>query len=263
MDLPINHFKAKILQGESQIGLWCSINDTTTVEMLAGCGFDWLMFDIEHSALDPLTVLPLLQTVAPYPSHPIIRPSSLNPAEIKKLLDFGAQTLLIPYVQTVEEAELAAASVAYAPEGIRGVAGLTRATRFGTIPNYAKRAREEICLIIQVETRAALDQLEALAAVPGVDAIFIGPADLAASLGYPGEPSHPVVKQACLDGIRRIRAAGKPAGFLTLDQEFLAEVIRAGSVFTAVDVDSAVLRRGAAEQAQKWKAFGSENLSQR
>ena len=158
--------------------------------------------------------------MAPYPVHPIVRPSSLDPAEIKRFLDCGVQSLLIPYVQNVEEAQLAAASVAYAPEGIRGFAGITRASRYGTIPNYAKRAREEICLMVQIETQEALEQLEAIAKVPGVDAVFIGPADLAASMGYPGEPSHPEVKKACIEGMKRIRAVGKPAGFLTLDQDF-------------------------------------------
>jgi 4-hydroxy-2-oxoheptanedioate aldolase len=253
MELPSNPFKSALLQGKQQLGLWCTINDTSIAEMLANCGFDWLMFDTEHSALDPLTVLPLLQAVAPYPVHPIVRPTSLNPAEIKKLLDLGAQTLLVPYVQNAEEARLAADAVAYPPGGIRGVAGMTRASRYGAVPQYHQRAREQICLIVQVETRSALDDLDNILAVPGVDAVFIGPSDLGASLGYPGEPSHPVVKEACLDAVRRIRAAGKPAGFLTLDQEFLGEIIAAGSLFTAVDVDIAVLRRGALAQAEHWR----------
>ncbi len=253
MDLPQNPFKAAIRAGRRQIGLWCSINDSVVAEMLAGCGFDWMLFDAEHGALDPLTVLPLLQAVAPYPVHPIVRPSSLDVAEIKKLLDYGAQTILVPYIQSAEEARLAAASVAYAPEGVRGVAGITRAARFGAVPDYHRRAREEICLIVQIETRAALDALEEIAAVPGVDGLFIGPADLAASLGFPGEPSHPEVKAACLDAVRRIRAAGKPAGFLTLDEPFLEEIVAAGCVFTAVDIDAAILRRGALAQARAWR----------
>jgi 4-hydroxy-2-oxoheptanedioate aldolase len=253
MDLPANPFKAAILQGRQQIGLFCSISDSTVAELLATCGFDWMLFDTEHAAIDPLSVLPLLQAVAPYAVHPIVRPSALNPAEIKKLLDGGAQSILVPYVQSADEARLAAASVAYPPHGIRGVAGITRAARFGTVPGYHRRARDEICLIVQIETGAALEALEDIAAVPGVDALFIGPADLAASLGHPGEPSHPEVKSACLDAVRRIRAAGKPAGFLTLDQEFLSEVIAAGSLFTAVDVDVAILRRGAVAQVERWR----------
>lgn len=254
MDLPKNAFKAAITAGRQQIGLWCSIPDPTTIEMLAGAGFDWLMIDTEHTAMSTGDVLALLQAVAPYPVTPIVRPSSLNPPEIKRLLDCGIQTLLIPYVQNGEEAKLAAAAVAYPPAGIRGVAGITRASRFGSIPDYHKLAREEICLIVQIETLDALGRLEEIAAVPGIDAIFIGPADLAASMGYPGEPSHPAVKTAVLDAIKRVRAAGLPAGILTLDQLFLEDVIEGGSVFTAVDVDAAILGRGALAQAEKWKA---------
>jgi 4-hydroxy-2-oxoheptanedioate aldolase len=253
MDLPINPFKAALRAGRQQTGIWCTIADTTVAEMLAGCGYDWMLFDAEHSALDALTVLPLLQAVAPYPTHAVVRPRCLDEAEIKRLLDFGAQSLLIPMINTAEEARRAAAAVAYAPDGMRGVAGMTRASGFGTISDYPRRARAEICLLVQVETRQALDNLDAILAVGGVDGVFIGPADLAASLGHPGEPNHPTVRAACVDAIRRIRAAGKPAGFLTLDPPVLTEMIAAGSLFTAVDVDIAILRRGAVEMAERWK----------
>ncbi len=253
MDLPKNPFKAAIAEGRRQLGLWCAINDSTVVEMMAGCGYDWMLLDIEHSTLDPATALPLLQATAPYPVHPVVRPSSLDPAEIKKLLDCGAQSILVPYVQSAEEARVAAGAVAYAPDGFRGVAGMTRASRWGTVERYHARAREEICLIVQVETRAALDRLEDIAAVPGVDAIFIGPSDLAASFGHPGEPSHPEVRAACLDAMKRLAAIGKPSGFLTLDEEVLKEMIEAGCVFPAVDVDIAILRRGALASVAKWR----------
>ena len=253
MELRQNTFKRALQAGEQQIGLWCSIQDTTIAEMLADCGYDWILFDIEHAALDPLTVLPMLQAVAPYPITPVVRPSSLNPAEIKKLLDCGAQTLLIPYVQNAKEAELAAAAVAYPPEGMRGVAGLTRATGYGTIPGYAQKAREEICLLVQVETREALEDLDAICAVPGIDGVFIGPADLSASLGYLGEPGHPNVREIIKDAVKRIRAAGKPAGFLALDQDYIREIADAGSLFNAVDVDVALLRAGAVARLKEWK----------
>lgn len=252
-DLPRNTFKAAIREGRRQVGLWCSMADPTGAEMLAGCGFDWMMFDTEHASVDAVSVLPLLQAVAPYPVHPIVRPGSLNPAEIKKLLDTGVQTILVPFVQSAEEARLAAASVAYPPDGIRGVAGLTRATRFGAIEGYAKKARDEICLIVQIETAEAMAELEAIAAVPGVDAIFIGPSDLAASLGHVGNSGHPDVRRAVADGIRRIRAAGLPAGFLSPDQSYVAEAIEAGAVFVAVDIDIAILRRGALDRAKAWR----------
>lgn len=254
MDLPKNHFKAAIAEGRQQIGYWCTIDDPLMTEMAAGAGFDWLLIDAEHTAMDPRAVLGHLQAVSAHPVHAMVRPSALDPAEIKKLLDLGAQSLLIPYVRNAEEAALAAAAVDYAPGGIRGLAGITRATRFGAVEGYARRARDEICLIVQIETRSALDDLDAILATPGVDGAFVGPADLAASLGHPGRTDHPEVRAACLDAVRRIRAAGKPAGFLTLDYEFLPEIMAAGSCFTAVDVDTAILRRGAFESAARWKA---------
>ncbi|MCI4661646.1 MAG: aldolase/citrate lyase family protein [Neomegalonema sp.] len=245
MDLIKNSFKAGLREMRLQHGLWCSIRDAAVAEMLAGCGFDWLMFDTEHAPLDPPSVMPLLQAVAPYPGAAIVRPGSLNPVEIKKLLDIGAQTILVPYVEDAEQAALAVASVEYPPTGIRGVAGITRASRFGAIADYPRKAREQIALLIQVETVGALEHLDSILKVPGIDGVFIGPADLAASLGHPGEPSHPQVKQVVLDTIRRVRGAGLPPGILTLDRSFAAQVIDAGAVFVAQDIDLAILRRGA------------------
>lgn len=253
MDIPKNEFKAKIQAGQQQIGFWCTIDDCLMTEMAAGAGFDWLLIDAEHTAMDPKAVLSHLQAAAAYPVHTMVRPSSLDPAEIKKLLDLGAQSLLIPYIRNAEEAALAAAAVDYAPGGIRGLAGITRAARFGAVDDYTRRARDEICLAVQIETRSALEDLDAILATPGVDAAFVGPADLAASLGHHGNTGHPEVEAACLDALKRIRAAGKPAGFLTLDAEFLPKAMEAGSCFTAVDVDTAVLRRGMLASAARWK----------
>lgn len=242
--LPKNAFKAALAAFRPQRGLWCTIADPMVAEMVAGLGFDWLLFDTEHSPLDALRVAPLLQAVAPYPVSALVRPGSLDPVEIKKLLDLGAQNLLIPYVQTADEARLAVASVTYPPAGIRGVSAITRATRFGEVAGYHRQARDEIALLIQIETLDAISRLEAMAAVEGVDGLFIGPADLAASMGHPGEPGHPEVQEAVLDAIRRIRAAGKPAGILTTDPDFLGRAVAAGAVFAAGDVDMAALKRG-------------------
>lgn len=252
MDLPKNAFKAAIKEGRRQIGMWCSIPDGGLVELLAGCGYDWLLIDTEHAAMGPVEAMPMMQAAAAYPVSTIVRPGWNNPVEIKKLLDCGAQTLLIPYVQTADEARAAVAAVRYPPAGIRGVAGVTRASRFGAVKDYTRRAHEEICLLVQVETADALGNIEEIAAVDGVDGIFIGPADLAASMGYPGEPSHAQVKAAVLDAIRRIRGAGLLAGILSLDQPFLREAADAGAVFIAVDVDSVLLRRHAVARAEKW-----------
>ena len=252
MELPRNVFKAALKEGRRQIGLWVSIPDPGVVEMLAGCGYDWLLLDTEHSPMDAVATLPLMQAAAPYPVSTIVRPGWNNPVEIKKLLDCGAQTLLIPYVQSAEEARAAVAAVRYPPRGIRGVAGATRASRYGAITDYGKRADEEICLLLQIETAEALKHIEEIAAVDGVDGIFIGPADLAASMGHPGEPSHPEVRAAVVDAVRRIVAAGLPPGFLSLDESFLAEVAEAGGKFIAIGVDAVLLRQMALARRADW-----------
>ncbi len=253
MELPKNTFKAALAAGRQQIGIWCTIPGSGHAEALAACGFDWMLIDTEHTAIDHAMVLAMLQAAAPYPTHAAVRPGWNDPVEIKRLLDLGALTILVPYVQNAAEAVRAVAAVRYPPLGMRGVAGSTRASRYGTIPHYAGRASDEICLLVQVETASALAEIEAIAAVDGVDGIFIGPADLAASMGFPGQPSHPEVKAAILAAVHRITAAGKPAGVLSLDQPFLRELVAAGTTFTAVDVDSVILLRGARALAAAWK----------
>ena len=241
MDLPRNEFKRALIEGRQQIGLWCTLPDPSLAELLAGCGYDWLLLDTEHSPADPITVLAQLQAVAPYPGTAVVRPASNDTVLIKRFLDVGAQTLLIPYVESAEEARRAVSAMRYPPAGVRGVAGITRATRFGRVSDYTRRASEELCLLVQVETAAALSALEEIAAVDGVDGVFIGPADLAASLGHPGNPGHPDVKAAIEDAIARIQAAGKPAGILTTDEAFARRCMELGTRFTAVGVDLAVL----------------------
>lgn len=253
MDLPPNPFKRAIAENRQQIGLWCSLPGAYVAELVAGSGFDWLLLDTEHSPTDPLTVLPQLQAVAPYPVHPVVRPAANDTVLIKRFLDLGAQTLLIPYVQSAEEAARAVAAMRYPPEGVRGVAGTTRATRFGRIPGYGRKAAAELCLLVQVETRTALDALEAIAAVDGVDGIFVGPGDLAASLGHVGELGHPAVVAAVEDAIRRVRAVGKPAGVLTPDEKFAARCIELGTVFTAVGTDAGLLARSSEGLAGRFK----------
>ncbi|SEP49838.1 4-hydroxy-2-oxoheptanedioate aldolase [Methylobacterium sp. ap11] len=249
-----NRFKRALREGRQQIGLWCSLPGSYAAEAVAGSGYDWLLFDTEHSPGDPLTVLAQLQAVAPYPVSAVVRPAANDAVLIKRFLDLGAQTLLIPYVQDEHEARAAVAATRYPPEGVRGVSGLTRATRFGRVPGYAKRATEELCLLVQVETAEALDRIEAICAVDGVDGVFIGPADLAASLGHVGEPGHPAVVAAVEDAVRRILAAGKPAGILTPDTAFAKTCIEIGTTFTAVAIDVGVLARGTEALARQFKA---------
>lgn len=251
MLLPRNNFKRALLEGRQQIGLWCSLSSPYTVEVVAGAGFDWLLLDAEHSPNDVLSILPQLQAVAGYEVSAVVRPPANDLVLIKRYLDIGAQTLLIPYIQSVEEAEAAVAAMRYPPAGLRGIAGATRATRFGRVEGYARRAAEELCLLVQVETERALEQLEGIAAVEGVDGVFVGPGDLAASLGFAGQLNHPAVRQAVEDAIRRIRACGKPAGILTADEAFARRCMELGTTFTAVGQDVAILTQGADALARR------------
>jgi 4-hydroxy-2-oxoheptanedioate aldolase len=253
MDLPVNPFKAALRAGRPQFGIWCSIPGSAHAEALASCGFDWMLIDTEHSVMDHTTVLAMLQAAAPWPTHPIVRPGWNDATEIKRILDLGAQTILVPYVQTAEEAARAVAAVRYAPQGMRGVAGATRASRFGLVKDYVARANAEVCLLVQAETAEALARIEEIAAVEGVDGVFIGPSDLAASMGYPGQPAHPEVKAATMDAIARLRKAGVPAGILTFDAVFLEEAVAAGTLFTAVEGDTSILYKGARAVAATWK----------
>ena len=245
MDMPKNAFKAAIAEGRLQVGIWNTIPDPGVVELLAGTGYDWILLDSEHTPVTIPGLMPLMQAAGGYPVTTIARPGWNDMIEIKRLLDQGAQTLLIPYVQSVEEAELAVRHVRYPPRGVRGVGGTTRASRYGAVKDYIQTAEQEICLLVQIETVEAMAQAEEIAAVDGVDGIFIGPADFAASMGDPGQPTHPEVKAAILDGIRRIKAAGKAPGILTLDPTFQKEAEEAGAVFVAVTLDASILRAGA------------------
>ncbi len=252
LPLPKNHFKHAIAAGQQQIGLWCSLPNAFTAEIVAPSGFDWLLLDTEHSPSSVPTVLAQLQAVAPYDVSPAVRATTNDTVQIKRLLDIGAQTLFIPYVQSAAEAEQAVLAMRYPTAGVRGVSSLTRANRFGRVENYFARAQEELCLIVQVETEAALNNLEAIAKTDGVDGVFIGPADLSSSLGHPGDQNHPAVRKAIDDAIRRIRACGKPAGILTADKAFAQHCIDIGTMFTAVGIDIMLLTRAAESLAQEF-----------
>jgi 4-hydroxy-2-oxoheptanedioate aldolase len=245
MDLPRNAFKHAIAAREPQIGFWLTLASPFAAEAVAGAGYHWLLLDMEHSPSTLDTVLGQLQAVSAYPGSAIVRPASNDAVRIKHLLDLGAQTLLIPYVQSPVEAAAAVAATRYPPRGVRGVSASTRATRFGRVAGYGRRAEEELCLLLQVETVQAMDQLEAIAGVEGVDGVFIGPGDLAASMGHVGEPGHPEVKAAVLDAVRRLKAINVPAGLLTTDTGFAKVCLDAGAIFVAVGVDAALLARGA------------------
>ena len=245
MELPQNAFKRALKAGKTQIGLWSSLSSSYTVEVIAGAGYDWILLDCEHSPNDLESLLTQLQAAAPYPTEPVVRVPWNDMVTIKRVLDIGARSLLIPYVSTAEEAGNAVAYTRYPPQGLRGVAGTTRATRFGRIKDYAKRAHEEICVLVQVETKPALDRLEAICAVEGVDGVFIGPADLHASMDHPGETSNPAILPLIEEAMRRIRKAGKAPGYLSPVEADARRMLAAGTQFCAVGADVGILARGA------------------
>ena len=253
MDLPRNPFKHAIAEGRTQIGLWLALTSAYAAEVAAGAGFDWLVIDMEHAPNTLETTFAQLQALAPYPGVAMVRPASNDLVRIKHLLDMGAQTLLIPYVQSVEEAEAAVTAIRYPPRGLRGFASATRAAGFGRVADYGRKVEAELCLIVQVETVQALEQLEAISAVDGVDGVFIGPADLAASMGLVGQLNHPEVKAAVLGAIERLKAIGKPAGVLSADPDFAEACRDAGATFVAVGLDTVILARGADALARRFK----------
>jgi 4-hydroxy-2-oxoheptanedioate aldolase len=255
MDIKQNTFKAALQRGErAQIGLWLGLADPICAEICAGAGFDWVLIDGEHAPNDVRSILSQLQAVAPYPVHPIVRPVSGDVQLIKQLLDIGAQTLLVPMVESAEQAKLLVAAMRYPPAGIRGVgAALARASQWNRVTNYLHEANGQMCLLVQVETRAGLDNLDAIAAVEGVDGVFIGPSDLSAALGYLGKPGHPDVQKAIEDAIGRIRTAGRAAGILTTDEAQARSYLSQGCTFVAVGLDGNLLMRASQELAGKFK----------
>lgn len=254
MDMPINRFKQRLQSGETQIGLWLGLADAYCAELAANAGFDWLLIDGEHAPNDLRGMLGQLQAVAPYASQAIIRPVIGDTALIKQVLDIGAQTLLVPMVESAVQARELVRAIHYPPQGIRGVgSALARASRWNSIPGYLEQADAQMCLLVQIESREGLANLDAIAAVEGVDGVFIGPADLSASMGHRGNPGHPEMQAAIEDAIVRIRTAGKAAGILSADEALARRYIELGAAFVAVGVDTTVLMRGLQTLAAKFK----------
>ncbi|WCM53232.1 4-hydroxy-2-oxoheptanedioate aldolase [Pseudomonas sp. WJP1] len=239
-----NPFKTALSRGDKVIGLWLSLANAYSAEICATAGFQWLLIDGEHAPNDVRSTLAQLQAVAPYPAHPVARTVDGNPAMIKQMLDIGVQTLLVPMVDTAEQAIALAAATRYPPQGTRGVgAAAARASRWGGYTDYLETANDDVCLLVQAESRVALENLEAICAVEGVHGIFIGPADLAASMGHRGHPEHPEVQQAIDKAIRTIVASGKAAGTLTGDAKLARHYLELGASFVAVGLDLTLLAR--------------------
>jgi 4-hydroxy-2-oxoheptanedioate aldolase len=249
-----NTFKRALRDGKPQIGLWASLADPYVAEALATTGFDWLLLDGEHAPNDLRSLLGQLQAVAPYPTHAIVRPPIGDVVLVKQLLEIGAQTLLVPMVDTAEQAARMVAATRYPPRGIRGVgSSAARSSRWSSLPGYLQGADDEICLLVQVETRTGFANLAEIAAVEGVDGVFFGPADLSASMGFLGQPAHPDVVAALTQGIATVRAAGKAPGILMTDDKASRQYLALGALFVAVGVDAMLLVHAAKALAARFK----------
>jgi 4-hydroxy-2-oxoheptanedioate aldolase len=257
MDRLHNPFKQALKSGRLQIGLWHSLSSHLVAEILADAGFDWILLDTEHAPNELPMVLAELQAMNGGTAHAVVRPAWNDPVIIKRLLDVGAQSLLIPYVETEEEARRAVMSTRYPPEGFRGFAGQARASRYGRIKGYHGAANAQICLLLQVETERGLENLERIARVEGVDGVFVGPGDLSAALGYLGQPNHPEVVKIIDDVILRIKNAGSVPGILCGDAELAQHYIERGCLFAAVGSDIGLLARGADQLAAKFRSQNS------
>ena len=249
-----NSFKQALAEGRPQIGLWLALADAYTTEIAATAGFDWLLIDGEHAPNDVRSTLAQLQAIAAYPSHAVVRPVEGGTALVKQLLDIGAQSLLIPMVETPEQAAALVAATRYPPHGVRGVgSAIARVSRWGRDADYLQTADDSICLLVQVESQRGLDQLDAIAATDGVDGVFFGPADLSASMGFRGRPGAPEVQRALDDGIARVRAAGKAPGILTTDATLARHYLALGALFVAVGVDASLLARATRDLAAAFR----------
>ncbi len=245
MKFATNPFTQAVRKGEKQIGLWLTSASNSSAEVIADAGYDWVVIDMEHAPNHMLSVKSQLQVFAASKTTALARPDWNDPVEVKRLLDLGAQGLVFPMVQTVEEAEKAVASTRYPPRGIRGVSGMTRANKYGRITDYFTRVEEETTIIIQLETVAAIEQATNIAAVEGVDGIFFGPADISADMGMLGQIMAPEVWELIWSAAEKLIANGVPVGILVLDVEFAAKLFNDGFTFVACGVDTALLARSA------------------
>ena len=261
-----NPFKTRLAHKQAQVGLWLSMADPYMAEVSATAGFDWLLIDGEHAPNDLRSILHQLQAIASAASatsalppgmqapHPIARVPVGDTALIKQYLDIGAQTLLVPMVDTPEQAQQLVRATRYAPEGVRGMgSALARSSRWQAYPQYVHEANQQICLLVQAETVEAMNNLDAIAATPGVDGVFIGPADLSASMGHPGNPGHPEVQAAIHDGIARILRAGKAPGILATTESQARQWLAAGALFVAVGVDTMLLASAAQDLLARFR----------
>lgn len=248
MDMPANPFKRALRDNRTIYGTWLMSAAPSTAEALGSAGFDFLVIDMEHVPVDTPHMIELLRTMAGTPATPVVRLPWNDMVMIKRALDGGAQSLMMPFVQDADEARRAVAFTRYPPDGIRGVAAMHRASRFGTVPNYLANAGNEICVIVQIETLAALERLPEIAAVPGIDSIFIGPGDLAASMGLIGDIANPRVQDKLREGAQMCRKLGKPVGIVGPNPEMVGKFLEYGYTWVAIGSDMSFM----VGRAQEW-----------
>lgn len=256
MQLPANMFKRALKERRPQIGLWCSLCSNIVAEILATAGFDWIVLDTEHSPNELPMVMQQLQAmqIDANTASPVVRPPWNDAVMIKRFLDIGTPNLLLPFVQNVEEARKAVAATRYPPKGIRGVSGNQRANRYGLVADYHAKADTEIGVILQAETRDAVDRIPQMAAVEGVDGIFIGPADLSASIGHLGNAAHPEAQAEIMRALKLCKEANMPAGILAPDEDDARRYLDAGFTFVAVGVDQGLLTKSTRDLAKRFRA---------
>lgn len=261
MKLPANTFKRALKERRQQIGLWCSLCSNTVAEILATAGFDWIVIDTEHAPNEVPMVLQQLQAmqVDANTASPVVRPPWNDTVMIKRFLDIGAPNLLLPFVQNVEEAKKAIAATRYPPKGVRGVAGNTRANRYGLITDYYATVESELGVILQAETRDAVNRIPEMAAVDGVDGIFIGPADLSASIGHLGNAAHPEAQAEIMRALELCKSANMPAGILAVNEDDARRYLDAGFTFVAVGVDQGLLTKVTRDLAKRFRGHIGRN----
>ncbi|MDX5628847.1 MULTISPECIES: 2-dehydro-3-deoxyglucarate aldolase [unclassified Brenneria] len=248
-----NHFRQNLRQGKKLIGCWCALANPISTEVLGLAGFDWLVLDGEHAPNDISTFIPQLMALQGSRSAPVVRPPCNEPVIIKRLLDIGFNNFLIPFVESEEEAIGAVASTRYPPAGIRGVSVAHRSNAYGTEPDYFATINDNITVLVQIESRQGVDNLDAIAAVDGVDGIFVGPGDLSAALGYLGQPNHPEVQRVIRHIFERAAAHGKPAGILAPVEADARRYLEWGASFVAVGSDLGLFRSATQALNDKFK----------
>lgn len=256
MQLPVNTFKRALRERRPQIGLWCSLCSNIVAEILATAGFDWVVLDTEHSPNELPMVLQQLQAmqIDANTASPVVRPAWNDTVMIKRFLDIGSPNLILPFVQNADEARKAVAATRYPPKGVRGVSGSQRANRYGLVADYHARAETELGVILQVETRAAVSRIPEIAAIDGVDGIFIGPADLSADLGHLGNSAHPEAQAEIMRGLQLCKDASIPAGILAPNEDDARRYLDAGFTFVAVGVDQGLLTKATRDLARRFHA---------